>query len=102
MDRPDLMYGVFDAAQICSKGEIIDAKMRNQKRKSRKQKMKKKKKGVKKRKMAFSTYPVFKFPKGRNERANNVKFSENEGRKEKSPIGHTGQNLILLKRRLGN
>ena len=34
--------------------------------------------------------------------ANNVKFSKNEGKKEKSPMGHTVQNLILLKKAIRN
>ena len=72
------------------------------KRNSRKKKMKNKKER-KKRKTTIATCPVFNFQEEEKEKgANNVKFSENEGKKEKSPIGHTTQNLILLKRRLLN
>ena len=97
MARPDLMYDVIDAAQISPKGEIIDMETEKKIPKEENEE----EEGKKEEKDDYGRMPgFFNFQKEEEEAkgANNVKFSENEGKKEKSPMGHTVQNLILLKK----
>ena len=92
MDRPGLMYDVFEAAQIAPKGEIIDADSK----KSRKEKLRKKRR--KKRERIFATYLVFLSSQRGGGRLNNASFWRVTLKREKTTDGIHSTNLILLKK----
>ena len=71
MDRPDLTYDVFDAAQISPKGKIVDVESEKKSpQEENKAEEKKEGEGI------LAEYLVFfKFPTGRNKRVNNVMLS---------------------------